>query len=158
MKKCHLLSSVQFRGLAKVGDAYFPGDDKLPSFSRCGCAESADAALELLPEDDLGSLKVLLSVLGVLPGFVARGLVSLAERGPRMNGPLGVGLRFLRLGLKGVTTSLYYSGEVGQDYVGQSPLEVLGYQVGVYTADVDAREVANPNSTTGSIAACRGLK
>lgn len=158
MKTCRLLSPVQFRGLQKIGDVYFPGDEMLPSFSKCGCGENADAALELLPADDLGSLKVLLSALGLLPAFVARGLINLAERGPRMNGPLGVGLRFLRLGLKGVATSLYYSGEVGQDYVGQSPLQVLGYQVSVYTADVDARDAANPNLVAGSIAACRDLK
>jgi len=153
-----LLSGTQIRGLTKIGDAYFPGDGDLPSFSQCGCVEHADAAIELLPADDLGSLKTLLGAIGVMPTFVARGLVRLAEHGPRMNGPLGVGLRFLRLGLKGVVTSLYYSGEVGRDYKGQSPLEVLGYRVNVYSADVDEREAAHPHGPTGSIAACRGLK
>lgn len=153
-----LLSNTQIRGLTKVGDAYFPGDGDLPSFSQCGCVEHADAAIELLPADDLASLKTLLGVIGIMPTFVAKSLVRLAERGPRMNGPLGIGLRFLRLGLKGVVTSLYYSGEIGRDYKGPSPLEVLGYHVKVYSADVDEREAANPHGPTGSIAACRGLK
>jgi hypothetical protein len=153
-----LLSSTQIKGLTKVGDAYFPGDGELPSFSQCGCVEHADAAIELLPPDDLASLKTLLGAIGIMPGFVATSLVRLAERGPRMNGPLGVGLRFLRLGLKGVVTSLYYSGEVGHSYKGPSPLEVLGYHVKVYTADVDERDAKSTHGPGGSIAACRGLK
>lgn len=151
------LTKTQIRGLNKIGNVYFPGDDELPSFEECGCVEHAGAAIEFLPEDDLASLRLLLGVLGTLPALVTRGLVQIAERGPRMNGPLGVGLRFLRFGLKGIVTSLYYSGETGRNYRGKSPLDVLGYDVAVYTDDVDEREAQSPDDSHGSIAACRGL-
>ncbi len=144
------LSARQLAGLDKIGDIYFPGDGEMPAFSKLGCAEHVHFALAHLPEDDRSSLLLLLGVVGAMPAFFARLLIGLGEWGPRMGGPLGVGLRFLRFGLKGVVTSLYYSGERGASYIGPTPLDALGYQVTVYTGD-------RTNDETGSVAACRGL-
>jgi hypothetical protein len=144
------LSPRQLAGLNKIGDIYFPGDGEMPAFSRLGCAEKVDFALGHLPDDDRSSLLMLLGVVGTMPAAFARLLIGLGEWGPRMGGPLGVGLRFLRLGLKGVVTSLYYSGERGAGYTGPTPLDALDYHVAVYSAD-------RINEETGSIAACRGL-
>ncbi|MBY0586790.1 hypothetical protein K2X85_06415 [bacterium] len=144
------LTPTQLRGIEKIGDIHFPGDGEFPSFSRLGCAEHAGFAISLLPEDDRSSLLMLLSVVGSLPRGFAWLLVQAGERGTRMPGPLGVGLRFLRLGLKGLATSLYYSGEKGTRYTGLTPLDLLSYQVQVYTQD-------KVDESVGSIAACRHL-
>jgi hypothetical protein len=144
------VTARQLAGLNKIGDIYFPGDGEMPAFSKLGCAEQVHFALAHLPEDDRSSLLLLLGVVGTMPGSFAKLLIRLGEWGPRMGGPLGVGLRFLRLGLKGVVTSLYYSGERGAGYTGPTPLDSLGYHVNVYTAD-------RTDDETGSVAACRGL-
>jgi hypothetical protein len=88
---------------------------------------------------DLAQLKQLLTAASVMPGFGVQQLLKLAERSPRMNdaNPLAPTLRFLRLGLRGLVLSLYYSGRTGAAYDGPSPLDVIGYDVGVYTADLD---------------------
>lgn len=159
-QQSRFLTGVQVRGLDKLGDVYFPGDGRFPSFSTCGCVEHVDIALEGLPKDDRKSLKMLLSVVGIAPALLARLLVRLAEGGANWPDPLGAGMRFLRLGLRGVVNSLYYSGETGRGYEGPSPLELLGYNVSVYTADVDERERQageNGPCAAGSVAACRGL-
>jgi hypothetical protein len=144
------LTARQQAGLNKIGDIYFPGEGACPSFSKLGCVEHVGFALGHLPEDDRQSLQLLLGVVGTLPKAFARLLIWLGEFGPRTPGPLGVGLRFLRLGLKGIVTSLYYSGERGAGYQGPTPLDILDYRVSVYTLDKSADE-------GGSVAACRDL-
>jgi hypothetical protein len=150
MNEAIVLTPSQRRGLEKIGDVHFPGMGECPSFSQLGCADSAGFAISLLPADDRSSLLLLLGIVGSLPSGVAWLLVQVGEWGPKMPGPIGVGLRFLRFGLKGIVTSLYYSGEKGATYAGPTPLDLLGYQVGVYTAD-------KTDDSSGSIAACRDL-
>jgi hypothetical protein len=41
----------------------------------------------------------------------------------------------VRLGLRGVVFSLYYSGRAGPSYDGPGPLEILPYRVGVAVED-----------------------
>jgi len=130
------LTSNQLRGLDKIGDAFIPGDQDLPSFSACGCARQADRVLAYLPDTDRRDLKMLLALFRLLPGSFLVLLVRLLERGQNIAGPLGALLRLARLGLKGLVMSLYYSGQTGEDYTGPSSLEVLGYEVSVYLDDL----------------------
>lgn len=133
------ISPSQYRGLQNLGDGMCPGDDEFPSFSECGCGEHVDEILELMNPNDLAQLQQLLTAASVMPAFAVQRLLKLAERSPHMSdsNPLAPTLRFLRLGLRGLVLSLYYSGRTGRDYQGPSPLEVIGYDVGVYTADLD---------------------
>lgn len=133
------LSPRQYRGLQKLGDGMCPGDDEFPSFSACGCAEHVDEILEGMNANDLAQLRQLLTVAAFLPRAGVQQLLKAAEASPRMadRNPLAPTLRFLRLGLRGLVLSLYYSGRTGAGYTGPSPLDVIGYEVGVYTADLD---------------------
>lgn len=135
----HYLTAGQFRGLVKLGDVYAPGNDELPSFSELGCAEHADDVLEYLPEDDRKALITLLGLLRWSPQFKLRWLVSFLEYAPNIPGPPGNVLRLLQTGLKGLVMSLYFSGRKGKAYTGRSPLEVIDYEVTVFTEDVDQR-------------------
>jgi hypothetical protein len=136
--RSHFISSAQYRGLQKLGDGMCPGDDDFPSFSACGCGEHVDEILELMNPGDLAQLKQLLTAAAAMPAAGVQQLLKAAERSPHMSdsNPLAPTLRFLRLGLRGLVLSLYYSGRTGADHTGPSPLDVIGYEVSVHTADL----------------------
>lgn len=137
----HLSRSARI-GLDKLGDALLPGDEDLPAFSELGCGDHIDTVLDEMPASDRDSLKVLLTVCRYLPNFALVGLLAGIERGTNLPGPLGTGVRFLRMGIKGLLLTLYYSGNKGASYTGRNPLDVIGYHVSVYTADIDGAETA----------------
>ena len=126
------LNEGQIRALVKVGDCLVPGDEDLPSFSKLGCVEWIDHLLDPMPAADLKDLKMLLSILSFFPAFLMRALMRFLEFSPSVPGPLGAPLRLIRLGMRGLVMSLYYSGFAGKQYVGKTPLEVLEYKVEVY--------------------------
>lgn len=135
------LTPRQYRGLERLGDAYCPGDDALPAFSALGCGEHVDRVLEYMPEADRNSLKGLLAACSWLPSRLLRVGLDLLERfAPRAPWPMGGGLRFLQMGVKGLVMTLYYSGSCGREYRGATPYDVLEYHVGVYTGDLPVRE------------------
>jgi len=134
------LNARQYRGLVKLGQAYCPGDDVMPSFAELGCAEHVDALLEYMPEADRRDLAMLLGVCSFVPVFGLAGFVRMLQWSPRVPTALGGALRFLHMGIRGLLLTLYYSGKSGATYRGRTPYEVLGYEVSVYTADIDANE------------------
>ncbi|MBX9787907.1 MAG: hypothetical protein K2Y37_03250 [Pirellulales bacterium] len=133
------LNARQQRGLDRLGDALLPGDEAFPSFSRLGCGEHVDKLLAEMPQRDRGDVLTLLTVCGALPTALVRLLVALIESSDRVPTPLGATLRFAKMGVRGLVLTLYYSGLKGSHYAGRTPLEILGYEVGVYTADVEVR-------------------
>jgi len=132
------LTHAQRIGLEKLGDIYAPGDDDFPSFSQLGCAVHARELLEFIPPRELRALQQLLSACRWAPNWSLGLLVRLAEVSPRMPGSLGSTLRALRLGLRSMVYSLYYSGQAGPDYDGPLPLQIIDYEVSVYTGDLEA--------------------
>ncbi|MGD9648952.1 MAG: hypothetical protein AB7U73_24790 [Pirellulales bacterium] len=132
------LNARQRQGLDRLGDALLPGDDEFPSFSRLGCGEHVDKLLAEMPERDRGDVLTLLAVTGTLPSPLVRLLVYTLESSDRLPTALGAALRFAKMGVRGLVLTLYYSGHKGSQYAGRTPLEILGYEVSVYTEDVDA--------------------
>lgn len=126
------LSPLAMRGLNHFGDALIPGGIQgLPSFSDLGCAEKVELLLSEMPEQDVKDLQLLLSIFGVLPTFCARWFFALLEWANGFQTPHFGILRLMRLGLKGLVMSLYYSGYAGKNYQGPKPLDVLDYHVRV---------------------------
>jgi hypothetical protein len=121
------LNPRQLKGIDKLGDRMLPGDGELQSFSSARCSAEVDRILDYMLAKDLADLKMLLSLLGWLPGFVIGALLSFLERSPRW-GDWASPLRFARLGIRGLIMTLYYSHPQAH--------RVLGYQVGVYTDDL----------------------
>lgn len=132
------LNGLQRTGLNRLGDCYAPGGKvtaahgsrSFPSFSELGCIEHADRVLDYLPAADRNDLKLLLGILALSPPPVLKGFVWLlehSESGLFSLGPVGSLLRLIRLGLKGLVFSLYYSGMRGSRYTGPTPVELLGY-------------------------------
>lgn len=124
------LNARQLRGLNKLGDAMLPGYQELKGFSALGCAHQVDRILDHMPANDRNDLKLLLTVMALLPMFFVRGFLNLLEGTSTWNGPVGALLRFVRLGVRGLVMTLYYSHP--------KVTELIGYQVNVYTADLRA--------------------
>ena len=131
------LTPGQRVALERLGNLYAPGDDLLPSFSELGCAVHARELLEHIPPRELHAVQQLLSACRWAPNWTLALLVRLAEASPRIPGSLGSSLRALRLGLRSIVFTLYYSGLAGPDYEGPLPLQIIDYEVSVYTDDLE---------------------
>lgn len=129
------LGPRQLRGLCAVGDILCPGDDHLPSFTATGCIEHVDRVLDYLPAADRADFAMLLGILGRLPRRCVPWMVCALFGAARLPGPPGNLFRMARFGLRGTVFSLYYSGATGDKHDGASPLDLLGYEVRVYTGD-----------------------
>ena len=123
------LSSRQLRSLEKIGDVMLPGYlDAMPSFSQLNCSRHANRILDHMPEQDLGDLKMLLTVFSFFPLFLVRWIMRFLELSPNIPGPVRALLRFMRIGLRGLVMSLYYCDP--------KALKVIDYEVKVYTGDL----------------------
>lgn len=121
------LNSLQIKGIDKMGDRMLPGDGEFASFSSSGCSSEVDRILDHMPAKDLGDLKMLLALMGLLPSFIIGMFLGFLERTPAWGG-WAAPLRFVRIGIRGLIMTLYYSHPQAH--------KVLGYQVGVYTDDM----------------------
>ncbi len=88
-----------------------------------------------MPDDDLRGLQGVLSAASFLPRFLVAGLLHWLEAGLWPPGPWAPPLRVVRLGLRGIVFSLYYSGGSGPSYDGPGPLDVLSYRFGIAVED-----------------------
>ena len=129
------LSRLQLHALARLGDAYLPGDQEFPSFRRLGCIEHVDRILEHTPPSDLQDLKMVLSILFFFPKWTLILLIHCLHALRNLPGPAGNLVRAMGFGFKALTMSLYYSGLKGSSYSGKTPLELLDYEVQVYRGD-----------------------
>ena len=121
------LNARQVQGLNKVGNCMLSGRDDLPSFSTLNCARHADRILDYMSAQDLGDLKLLLTLLSFFPGFLVGWLMHFLELSPGIPTSVGALLRFMRLGLRGLVMTLYYCDPKAQT--------IIGYDAKVYTAD-----------------------
>jgi hypothetical protein len=121
------ISPLQLRGLNRLGDVYMPGYESLPSFSRSGCARELPRVLPHMGAGDLADLKLLLTLMGLLPSPLVRLFVAFIEWSVRWPDWVGGIFRFVRLGVRGLIFTLYYSDP--------ATLQTIGYDVKVYTGD-----------------------
>lgn len=125
------LNSFALKGLNKVGDILIPGLDDFPSFSRLGCAVHVDKVVEDLPPNDRSDVGLLFTVFYFLPSFILKALFSYFERVQEKDVLGGDLIRMVRLGVRGIVFSLYYSGWVGPDYAGKAPLDIIDFKLTV---------------------------
>jgi hypothetical protein len=122
------LSNRQLQGVLKIGDVLLPGGDGLLSFSQSNQIIHIDRILDYMPAPDTKDLGMLLSFLGILPGSFLCALWWLIDSSYRWPGNIGATLRLIRISLRGLILSLYFS---------EGPaLDAMGYKVSVYTADM----------------------
>ncbi|GIU84104.1 MAG: hypothetical protein KatS3mg008_0879 [Acidimicrobiales bacterium] len=138
-KSSAYLTARQMEGLRRLGDVVCPGDGEFPSFSASGCWEHVDDVLEHMSPADLDQLRLLLTLCSLVPRAGVERLVALAERAgsdASSRRPGSSTLRFMRIGIRGVIFTLYWSGRTGAGYDGPSPLDLIGYDVGVWCDDL----------------------
>ena len=124
------LTPTQMKGLNKLGDVLLSGSNLMPDFSKTGCSGEIDRILNYMPEKDRSDLKMLLGIFGVLPRFFCAFFIFVLEFGSKHFPEfIAAELKFIRIGLRGLAFTLYYSHPIVH--------EKLGYQVDVYTADLE---------------------
>ncbi|GMV93786.1 MAG: hypothetical protein AMXMBFR82_35640 [Candidatus Hydrogenedentota bacterium] len=130
-EKCgsEFLNRRALRALERMGDLVVPRVGKLPSFTDLGCIEHVDSVLAYAPPEDSASLRTLLNVLYFAPSFVLRFLLRAMANPDRYPEFLAANFRLIDMGVRGVVLSLYYSGKTGTGYTGQTPHELMGYDV-----------------------------
>ena len=130
MLESKYLGTRQLRAIDRMGDIMIPGNGgDLPCFSATAPVERVDRLFETMPAGDLGDLKLLLTILSYFPGLLLSVFLAFLERSPGFPNWLGGGLfRMIRLGLRGIVMSLYYSAE--------KPIMTVGYGAFVYTEDL----------------------
>lgn len=126
--KSDYVSQSQLRVINRVGECFMPRNGEHPSFSELGCVQHADLFLANVVEEDLKDLKLLLSLLSVLPGFVTCAVVWVSQNGKGWVEPFGTLARKLDYGLRSLALGLYYSGLTSDEYTGKTPLEIIGYE------------------------------
>lgn len=131
-----ILSPRELRALLVIGDIMLPECGPLPAFSATGCIRYVDDLLRAMPEGDVADIRMVLRVLSYLPRPVAALALWKLGLHRALPGRLGAPLRLVEIALKGMVTSLYYSGKVGPEYRGGAPTDVIGYAPRVVT---DAR-------------------
>jgi hypothetical protein len=127
--KSNHISPAAVKGLTRIGDILCPGDDYFPSYSKLGCVEHVDIALEYAPVSDIKDLGLLLSILSFMPGFVLSWLVRQMAESHDRDSALSITFRQLDFGLRGIIFGTYYSGRSGSGYIGPNTHELVGFSI-----------------------------
>ncbi len=124
-----------------------PGHAGMPRFSESGAARHLPVMLGYMTPQDRKDVGALLDLAARAPRPVLRGLLRAAERGKRLPGSVGAGMRMLVVGVKGVSLAPYYSDFTADGRISQA----VGYdaasrtdpsQLGQQARSVEARKMA----------------
>lgn len=121
------LSARQVRGLLRLGDTVAPGDHDFPPFSQTEFVTHVDRMLDYMEPDDRQGLGLLLNLFSLSPKWAIKSLLLLCEQESRLPHPVAAPLRLLRLGLKGLVFTLYYSGLEDKEGHGPRILKTIGW-------------------------------
>ncbi len=122
------LNRRQLNTIERIGNILVPSHSALPKFSDTGCLFHIDTMLEACPADDVRSLKAVLMLLSILPDAALHWLCRQLEKSEHYSGWLFAQLRLLKIGLRGIIFSLYYSGQ-NTPYNESTVHKAIGYQV-----------------------------
>jgi hypothetical protein len=123
------LNKTQLKGIVKLGSIMLPRSGEYPSFAELGCIEHIDEIAAYIPEVDLADLKMLLTLLAMMPPMGLNGLIRMMQNPDPWPEAVASTLRQMDTGLRGIIMSLYYSGRKGSKYQGQTPLELMGVEI-----------------------------
>lgn len=132
-----ILSPRELKALVVIGDIMLPECGPLPAFSATGCIRYADDLLRAMPEGDVADIRMVLRFFSYLPRPAVRAVLGILGLHRALPGRPGAPLRLVEIALKGMVTSLYYSGKGGPEYRGPVPTHVIGFATRVIT---DARQ------------------
>ncbi len=117
----------QLLGLIKLGDVVIPGDRHLPKFSETEFVLEIDRMLDYMEEEDLEGLKLLMSIFKFTPKVFIRLILQISEYHASTPHFIGTTLRLIKLGLKGIIFTLYYSGIKDTEKNGNRIHRIIGW-------------------------------
>lgn len=120
-------NASQLKGVLKLGDVVIPGDKHLPKFSETEFILDIDRMLDYMEEEDLEGLKILMSLFHYAPKQLISFILKLSEYHSSFPSFIATLLRMLKLGLKGIIFTLYYSGLEDQEKYGKQILNTIGW-------------------------------
>ena len=125
------LSLKALKGLDKVGDILFPGNEEFPMFSHTGCIYHIDELMEHTHANDVKMLNLLLSTLSYAPNTLILFMFNMVNIENKLPHVLGTPFRLLGIALRGVPTTLYYSNLTSPYYTGTTVFDAMKYEVSV---------------------------
>lgn len=122
-----VLNKSALKAVNRIGDIICPKNKDFPSYTELGCVEHVNSMIKYAPHSDIKDLNLLLSILSIMPKFVLTFMVKAITKSHSKNGVFSGLFRQLDFGLKGIILGTYYSGNVGSNYKGKTPLEIIEF-------------------------------
>ena len=104
------------KGVKKLGKVVMPVDSDFPAFSEISFEKYLNRMVDYMYEDDRSAILIILKLFSIMPLFMVRWTMSLIETGAKWQGMPGAPFRMLRIALKGLIFTVYYS-DVTEDQI-----------------------------------------
>ena len=125
-----ILSSFALKAIYRMGDIMIPKNGEFPAYSEVKGLDYIDDLLVYAPENDIGDLNLVLSLLFFMPTFVLKSLIKkMASSHESEGGGLWVILRQLDFGIRGIVFATYYTEKTSPSFKGKKPIDVIGYSI-----------------------------
>ena len=111
-----VFTKAHLKGVEKLGRVVMPEDSDFPSFSDIGAEKYLNRMVDYMYDDDRSAILIILKLFSIMPLFKIRWTMSLIEGGAKWKGTIGAPFRMLRIALKGLIFTVYYS-DVTEDQV-----------------------------------------
>jgi hypothetical protein len=104
-----VFTKAHLKGVEKLGRVVMPEDSDFPAFSEIGAEKYLNRMVDYMYEDDKSAILIILKLFSIMPLFMIRWTMSLIETGSKWQGMPGAPFRMLRIALKGLIFTVYYS-------------------------------------------------
>lgn len=104
-----VFTKAHLKGVEKLGRVVMPENNDFPAFSDIGAEKYLNRMIDYMYEDDRSAILVILKLFSIMPLFKIRWTMSLIESGAKWKGMPGAPFRMLRIALKGLIFTVYYS-------------------------------------------------
>lgn len=104
-----VFTRAQLKGVEKLGRVIMPENSDFPAFSDIGAEKYLNRMVDYMYEDDKSAILIILKLFSIMPLFMIRWTMSLIESGAKWKGMPGAPFRMLRIALKGLIFTVYYS-------------------------------------------------
>ena len=145
----HGFSQLSIKGILKAGDVIIPGSHDFPKFSSTKFIQHFSRMSLYMNKDDIEGLKLLTTLMALMPKSFIRIMLWCASHHQFVPGLLGVTLRQINLGIRGIIFTMYYSGLDEKNEKQKSILELLNYETTIntpYTEDLEMETLLRENN------------
>ncbi len=104
-----VFTRAHLKGVEKLGRVVMPEDSDFPAFSEIGAEKYLNRMVDYMYEDDKSAILIILKLFSIMPQIIIKWTMSLIETGAKWQGMLGAPFRMLRIALKGLIFTVYYS-------------------------------------------------